>query len=74
SWIAIVGPAGMASELVTKVNALVTEALAAPQVKEFIARGAYETSPSTPAELAAEIRSAYDRWGALIKQMGFEKQ
>ncbi|HXD39164.1 MAG TPA: tripartite tricarboxylate transporter substrate binding protein, partial [Ramlibacter sp.] len=47
SWIAIVGPAGMASELVTKVNALVTEALAAPQVKEFIARGAYETSPST---------------------------
>ena len=40
----------------------------------FIARGAYETSPSTPAELAAEIRSAYDRWGAMIKQMGFEKQ
>jgi tripartite-type tricarboxylate transporter receptor subunit TctC len=74
SWIAIVGPAGMPGELVAKVNALVIEALASPQVKEFIARGAYETSPSTPAELAAEIRSTYDRWGAMIKQMGFEKQ
>jgi tripartite-type tricarboxylate transporter receptor subunit TctC len=74
SWIAVVGPAGMPPDLVTKVNALVTQALASPQVQEFIARGAYETSPSTPAELAAEIRLSYDRWGAMIKQMGFEKQ
>jgi tripartite-type tricarboxylate transporter receptor subunit TctC len=74
SWIAVVGPAGMPPELVAKVNGLVTEALASPQVKDFIAKGAYEASPSTPAELAAEIRLAYDRWGAMIKQMGFEKQ
>ncbi|HWP13644.1 MAG TPA: tripartite tricarboxylate transporter substrate binding protein [Ramlibacter sp.] len=74
SWIAVVGPAGMPPDLAAKVNALVTEALASPQVREFIAKGAYETSPSTPSELAAEIRLAYDRWGAMIKQMGFEKQ
>ena len=74
SWIAIVGPAGMAPDLVAKVNALIVQALAAPQVKEFVARGAYEVAPSTPAELAAEIRSAYERWGVMIRQSGFEKQ
>lgn len=65
---------GMAQELVTKVNALLTQALLSPQVKEFVARGAYEVSPSMPAELAADIRSAYDKWGAMIKQIGFVKQ
>lgn len=74
SWIAVVGPAGMPADLVAKVNALVVQALAAPQVKEFIARGAYEVAPSTPAELAAEIRTAHERWGAMIKQSGFQKQ
>jgi tripartite-type tricarboxylate transporter receptor subunit TctC len=74
SWIAIVGPAGMPADLVTRVNGLVTQALLSPQVKEFVAKGAYEVSPSTPAELAADIRSAYDRWGAMIKQIGFVKQ
>jgi len=74
SWIAIVGPAGMAPDLVVKVNALLAQALSSPQVKEFVARGAYEATPSTPAELATEIRLAYDRWGAMIKQIGFVKQ
>jgi len=74
SWIAIVGPPGMAPDLVVKVNALLGQALSSPQVKESIARGAYEASPGTPAELAADIKSAYDRWGAMIKQIGFVKQ
>jgi tripartite-type tricarboxylate transporter receptor subunit TctC len=74
SWIAIVGPAGMAPELVNRINSLLVQTLATPQVKESIARGAYEASPSTPAELTAEIRLAYDRWGAMIRQSGFVKQ
>ncbi|MFM6992033.1 MAG: Bug family tripartite tricarboxylate transporter substrate binding protein [Rhodoferax sp.] len=74
SWIAIVGPPGMAPDLVTKVNALLGQALGSAQVKESIARGAYEASPGTPAELTADIKSAYDRWGAMIKQIGFVKQ
>lgn len=74
SWIAIVGPAKMPPELVGKVNALFVAALADKQVHETIAKGAYETAPSTPAELAAEMRSAYDRWGAMIKAIGFQKQ
>lgn len=74
SWIAFVGPPKMAPELVTRLNALLTQALNAPDVKDFYYRGAWEASPSTPAELNHEIRVAYDRWGQMIKQIGFEKQ
>ena len=74
SWIAIVGPPGMAPDLVAKVNAALGQTLNSPQVKEAISRGAYETSHGTPAELSADIRSAYDKWGAMIKQIGFVKQ
>jgi tripartite-type tricarboxylate transporter receptor subunit TctC len=74
SWIAIVGPAGMPADLVAKVNAVLVAALSDKGVHDTIAKGAYETSPSTPAELATEIRSAYDKWGVMIKQIGFQKQ
>ena len=74
SWIAIVGPAAMPRDTVAKVNALLVQALSSPEVKDFIARGAYEAAPSTPAELSAEMRLAYDRWGAMVRQIGLEKQ
>ncbi|HSV47752.1 MAG TPA: tripartite tricarboxylate transporter substrate binding protein, partial [Ramlibacter sp.] len=74
SWIAIVGPANMPKEVVAKANALLVQALSSADVKEFIARGAYEAAPSTPAELQIEMRLAYDRWGAMVKQVGLEKQ
>jgi tripartite-type tricarboxylate transporter receptor subunit TctC len=74
SWIAFVGPAKMPPELVGRLNALLVRALNAPDVKEFYARGAWETSPSTPAELTQEMHVAYERWGQMIRQIGFQKQ
>jgi tripartite-type tricarboxylate transporter receptor subunit TctC len=74
SWIAIAGPAKMPPDLVAKVNAVFIAALGDKTVHETIAKGAYETAPGTPAEAAQEIRAAYDRWGAMIKAIGFQKQ
>jgi len=74
SWIGFVGPAKMAPDLVQKLNALLVQALNAPEVKEFYATGAWETAPSTPAELTHEMHVAYDRWGQMVKAIGFEKQ
>lgn len=74
SWIAVVGPAKMPPELVARINTLVVQALNAPDVKDFFAKGAWETSPSTPAELTQEMHLAYDRWGQMVRQIGFEKQ
>lgn len=74
SWICFVGPAKMAPDLVARLNTLLVQALSAPDVKEFYAKGAWEASPSTPAELTHEMRVAYDRWGAMVKQLGYQKQ
>jgi tripartite-type tricarboxylate transporter receptor subunit TctC len=74
SWIAIVGPARLPADVTGRLNALFVKALSDGQVRETIAKGAYETAPGTPEELAAEIRVAYDRWGAMIKAIGFQKQ
>lgn len=74
SWIAIVGPAKLPPELVAKVHALTTAALNDKGVQETIAKGAYEAAPTSPAETAQEIRSAYDRWGTMIRTIGFQKQ
>lgn len=74
SWIAFVGPAKMPPDLVARINALLVQSLQASDVKEFYAKGAWEASPSTPQELGHEMHVAYDRWGQMIKQIGFEKQ
>ena len=74
SWIAIVGPAGMPRDIQMKANAMLVQALNSQDVKDFIAKGAYEVAPGTPAELMTEMRVAYDRWGQMVKSIGFEKQ
>ncbi|HVE53068.1 MAG TPA: tripartite tricarboxylate transporter substrate binding protein [Ramlibacter sp.] len=74
SWICIVGPARMPADLVAKLNALLAQTLNAPDVKDFYAKGAWEASPSSPADLTQEMRVAYERWGAMVRQIGFEKQ
>ena len=74
SFVAVAGPAKMPLEIVAKLNAIFAQALTAPQVSEAIAKGAYETSPTTPDEMALDIKNAYDSWGAMIRQIGFQKQ
>lgn len=74
SWIGVFGPARMPADLVARVHAVLVQTLQAPDVKETYARGAWESSPSTPAELASEMRVAYDKWGAMVQQLGFQKQ
>lgn len=74
SWISIVGPAKMPADVVARLNALLVQTLGSQDVKDFYARGAWEASPSTPAELTSEMRVAYDKWGAMVKAIGFEKQ
>jgi tripartite-type tricarboxylate transporter receptor subunit TctC len=53
---------------------MLVQTLNSPDVKDFIAKGAYEASPGTPAELMTEMHVAYDKWGQMVKAIGFEKQ
>ncbi len=73
-WLGYFGPAKLPPEVVEKLNAALVKTLAAPDVKEGFALGAYEAVSSTPAELAALTRTSYDRWGAIIKELGIQPQ
>lgn len=60
SWVAVVDPAQTPPEPVAKVNPVFVAALSDKQVHETIAKSVYENSPSTPEELATEIKAAFD--------------
>jgi len=74
SFLGWFGPKGMAPEVVKKLNAALAQAIAQPQVKEFYNTGAYTAESSTPELLAREVKDSYDRWGALVKKIGLQKQ
>jgi tripartite-type tricarboxylate transporter receptor subunit TctC len=73
-WLAWYGPAGMPRATVQKINAALVKALANPEVKAGIEKGAYESVSSTPEELATITREAYERWGKVIKDIGIKQQ
>jgi tripartite-type tricarboxylate transporter receptor subunit TctC len=73
-WLAWYGPAGMPPEVVQKINAALVKALANPEVKAGIEKGAYDSVSSTPQELATLTRDAYERWGKVIREIGIKQQ
>jgi tripartite-type tricarboxylate transporter receptor subunit TctC len=70
SWYGFVGPAGLPAEVVAKVRAETTKALAVPLVKErFLAQGA-ELVGSSPEDFSKLIRSELRRWAEVVKAAG----
>jgi tripartite-type tricarboxylate transporter receptor subunit TctC len=68
------GPAGMASEIVGRLNAEIGSILSLPEVKKRMEDIAVETPSSSPAELAAMTRADAEKWGRIIKQLGLAPQ
>ena len=69
-WYGFVGPAGMPKEVVNKLHAEVTKALAVPAVKQrFIALGS-KLVGSSPEEFSKHIRSELQRWAEVVKSAG----
>ena len=70
AWGGIVGPANLPKDIVTRMNAEIRTALAAPAVQErFKALGA-ETSPSTPEEFRELARRETEKWAKVIRISG----
>ena len=64
----------MTEETVRKLNGAIAKALSAQEVKDGFARGVYEAVASSPEELAALTRDAYERWGRIIRDLGIKPQ
>lgn len=70
NWVAIVGPANIPKDVVAKLNGEINKILREPATRDKIAAQGFNITTSTPEELAAFIRSEYDKWGKLVKVSG----
>jgi tripartite-type tricarboxylate transporter receptor subunit TctC len=70
-WFGFYLPAKAAPEVVQRANAALRSALAAPETVEGLELMGLESKSSTPGELTAMLKADHDRWGPLIRAIGF---
>jgi tripartite-type tricarboxylate transporter receptor subunit TctC len=73
-WLGWFGPANLPPEITRKLNAAFVKVLAEPEVKAAIEKGGYESVSSSSEELGAMVRRDIERWGKIIKDIGFKPQ
>jgi tripartite-type tricarboxylate transporter receptor subunit TctC len=70
-WFGFYLPAKAPADVVQRVNAALRTALAAPDVVDGLAVMGLESKSSTAAELAAMQKADTERWGPIVKSIGF---
>ena len=68
AWYAVLGPAKLAPDLVTKLNADVNAVMALADVKDNLLKQGLIPTTSTPDELAALVKSDHARWAKVIAE------
>jgi len=74
AWQAIVAPAGMPSDIVARINAVVNAGLADPAVKKRIVDLGGIPRPASPQEFGAFLADQTKRWGEIIRITGVTLQ
>lgn len=64
-------PPGASADTVERLNRATKKAMAAPDVATGLATFAIVPATSTPAALAALHKAEYDRWGPVVRSIGF---
>jgi tripartite-type tricarboxylate transporter receptor subunit TctC len=70
-WFGFFLPARTPAGTVERLNGTIRAALAAPEVIAGLHAMGLEAKPSSPEELAALLKRDTDRWGPLVKAIGF---
>jgi len=74
SWNGIAAPAGTPQAIIERVNALMREILAAPDVKAKYAEFGVEAKASSPTEFKTRLEADIKKWSAVIEKAGIPKQ
>jgi tripartite-type tricarboxylate transporter receptor subunit TctC len=72
NWYCLMGPAHLPQRIVERLHRDMAAVLAEPQVRHALAERGIDASPSTPAELAAQLRSEAEKWAPLAKSVGLQ--
>lgn len=71
-WSGLLGPAGMPSDVVNRLQAEIARHILSPELKETIRKQGAEPVGSTPQEFAAFIKAEAGKWSQVIKRAGLE--
>ena len=74
SWFAFFVPVKTPPEIVAKINAATVEAIKSDAVANKLKALGADPVSSTPAELAAFLKSEMDKWGPVIKAAGIKAE
>ena len=72
AWQALFVPAKTPPEIVRKISADTTTALAEPAIKDKLATNGYVAEGSSPEELKKLLKSEIAKWSAVIKSVGIK--
>lgn len=70
-WFGFFAPGGTPGPVVQRANTALRAALAQKDVIDGLAVMGLEAKSSTPEELATLLKTSYDRWGPIVKKIGF---
>ncbi len=73
-WFALMGPAGLPSEIVQRMHKEMAETLAKPEIKAQMNVHGFVPRSSTPEELTAYIKDQLGVWKTALKAAGLEPQ
>jgi tripartite-type tricarboxylate transporter receptor subunit TctC len=74
SWFAVVAPAGMPKDIVVRLNAEITRALAAPEVREKLAAQGFTVRGTSQEELGSITRAQLARYAKVMKEAGIKAE
>lgn len=70
SWLVLVGPRGMAPDLVRKIGADLQKVLASPEMRKRTDALGFETLQANPSEIAAKVKAELETNAEVIKRVG----
>jgi tripartite-type tricarboxylate transporter receptor subunit TctC len=75
AWFGAFAPAGTPPVVIARLNDAIVKASASPEVQDKLGKGlGIAVSSSTPAELAASVRTESAKWQKAVADAGIEKQ
>ena len=72
SWFGTVAPAGTPKPIINRLNAEFNRALQKPEVRERFAQQGLEIGGGSPEDMAARMRSDYERYLRIVKATGMK--
>jgi len=75
NWYAIIGPKGMAPEVVAKIDRAVRGAMSEPAIKSTLdSQGLQTSGPSTPEAFGTFIKAELDKYSKMVKELNIKSE